>query len=91
MDVPITIGEAMRGAKIRLETLGAGAVQVSIPPGTSSGKTLRLRGQGIERRGAPTGDLYAHLKIEVPSDADLDALAAAIDAIDAAYTKPPRG
>jgi DnaJ-class molecular chaperone len=65
-DVPITIGEAVLGARIDVPT-PTGPKSVTIPPGSSSGVKLRLRGQGIPASGGkPEGDLLLVLKIVVP-------------------------
>ncbi len=65
LDLPVAAWEAALGAPVRLDTPG-GPVRVDVPPGTSSGRRLRLRGQGLPNpRGTP-GDLYAEVKIMVP-------------------------
>lgn len=64
VEVPLTIVEATLGAKVRVPTL-KGKVDLTIPPGTSSGQRLRLRGQGVSS-GGKTGDLYAVVKIVAP-------------------------
>lgn len=75
LDVPITVGEAIRGAKIEVPTLD-GRATVAIPPGTDSGRKLRLRGKGIaDPSGGAPGDLYAIVQIRVPKDLDADGLA----------------
>ncbi|GIX46993.1 MAG: curved DNA-binding protein [Candidatus Tectimicrobiota bacterium] len=63
--VPITPWEAALGAEITLPTL-EGAVSVKIPPGSSSGRKIRLRGKGFPDPRTGPGDLYAELKIVVP-------------------------
>ena len=76
LDLPITLYEAVLGAKVRTPTL-SGEVEIAIPPGTSSGRVLRLRGKGLPASGdAPAGDLLATLRIAMPAqdDADLAAL-----------------
>ena len=76
LDLPITLYEAVLGAKVRTPTL-SGDVENAIPPGTSSGRVLRLRGKGLPASGdAPAGDLLATLRIAMPAqeDADLAAL-----------------
>jgi len=76
LDLPITLYEAVLGAKVRTPTL-SGDVEIAIPPGTSSGRVLRLRGKGLPASGeAPAGDLLATLRIAMPAqeDADLTAL-----------------
>ena len=89
LDVPITVAEAVRGAKVRVPTL-QGAVTVRVPPGSQTGQKLRLRGKGIARQGKPTGDLYAHLQVQVPQSADPEALSEALDALERAYQEHPR-
>jgi len=71
-DVPITLYEAVLGAKVRVPTLD-GSVELNLPPGIETGKALRLKGKGLYG----DGDLYANLKVVLPpgGDADLEALA----------------
>ena len=70
LDFPITLYEAVLGAKVRLPTLD-GAVEMAIPPGTSSGRVLRLRGKGLPAAGdVGNGDLLATLRIALPSGED---------------------
>ena len=65
LDLPVTIAEAVLGAKIPVPTL-AGTVQLTIPPHSDAGKRMRLRGRGIPAQGArPAGDLYATLTLVV--------------------------
>src|SRR5690606_12696773 len=67
VDVPITPSEAVLGAKVEAPTLSEGRVVVTIPPGTSSGRKLRLRGKGVpDRKTGVRGDLYVIAKIVVP-------------------------
>ena len=63
-DLPIAPWEAALGADVNMPTPG-GSVTVHVPPGSSTGRRLRLRGQGMPRRGQP-GDLYARVKVVVP-------------------------
>jgi curved DNA-binding protein len=65
-DLPVTPWEAALGATVDVPTLH-GSARVRVPPGSSSGRRLRLRGEGLPggRREDP-GDLYAVVKIEVP-------------------------
>ncbi|MFC5008301.1 DnaJ C-terminal domain-containing protein [Dactylosporangium cerinum] len=66
VEVPVAPWEAALGATVPVETPG-GAVRVAVPPGTSSGRRLRLRGQGLPNpRGAP-GDFYAEIRVMVPA------------------------
>lgn len=66
VEVPVAPWEAVLGASIPVPT-PAGPAQVELPPGSSSGRRLRLRGRGLPSpRGGP-GDLYAEIKIVVPA------------------------
>ncbi|WP_426513626.1 DnaJ C-terminal domain-containing protein [Dactylosporangium sp. McL0621] len=66
VETPVAPWEAALGATVPVETPG-GPVRVDVPPGTSSGRRLRLRGRGLPNpRGSP-GDLYAEIKIMVPA------------------------
>ncbi len=64
--VPITLGEAVHGAKIDLPT-PHGTITVKVPPGAASGKALRLKGMGIKGKDL-TGDLIATLQIVLPKN-----------------------
>jgi len=67
IDLPLTITEAALGAKVDVPTLDEGQVTLTIPPGTSSGSKLRLRGKGIpDLAGGQRGDQFALIKIIVP-------------------------
>ncbi|MEV4510147.1 DnaJ C-terminal domain-containing protein [Dactylosporangium sp. NPDC049525] len=65
LDLPVSAWEAALGAPVPLETPG-GPVRVDVPPGTSSGRRLRLRGRGLPNPRGNPGDLYAEVKIMVP-------------------------
>jgi DnaJ-class molecular chaperone len=70
VEVPITVAEAILGAKIEVPTLD-GMKSLTVPPGSSSGLKLRLKGQGIPGSGTkPAGDLFVVLKIVVPKTVD---------------------
>lgn len=69
IEVPITPGEAALGTKIDVPTLSEGTLTVTIPPGTSSGRKLRLRGHGIRnRKTQQRGSLIVETKIVVPGE-----------------------
>ena len=74
IELPVTLYEAVLGAKVRVPTLG-GAVELSIPANTSSGRTFRLKGKGFPAKGG-AGDLMATVRIVLPegSDQSLDEL-----------------
>jgi DnaJ-class molecular chaperone len=65
--VPISLVEAVQGAKLDLPT-PHGTITITVPPLSSSGRQLRLRGMGIRPEGKPPGDLLAELQIELPQD-----------------------
>ncbi|MCS6977422.1 MAG: DnaJ domain-containing protein [Gemmatales bacterium] len=70
IEVPITIGEAVLGATIDVPTIDK-TISVKVPPGTSSGRRLRLRGQGLpSASGTERGDQYVELKIVTPPSVD---------------------
>jgi molecular chaperone DnaJ len=65
-ELPVTVGEALLGAKVDVPTL-SGTVALTIPRGVQSGQKLRLRSMGVPGRGdKPAGDLYAVLSVRVP-------------------------
>jgi curved DNA-binding protein len=65
VDLPLAPWEAALGTSVALDTPG-GEAKVKVPPGTSSGRRLRLRGRGLPNpRGTP-GDLFAEVKVMVP-------------------------
>jgi DnaJ-class molecular chaperone len=66
VDVPITAWEAVLGATIEVPTI-EGKAEMKVPAGTQSGQRLRLRGQGLNKRGGGRGDAYVRLKIVVPT------------------------
>jgi DnaJ-class molecular chaperone len=74
VDLPITLYEAVLGGKVRVPTLG-GAVELSIPKNTSSGRTFRLKGKGLPKSGG-NGDLFVTTKIILPdgNDSELEQL-----------------
>ncbi len=70
LDLPITLQEALDGGVVTVPTL-RGSVSMRIPPKSSSGKTLRLRGRGVQPQGEDQpGDQYVKLRIVLPEDAD---------------------
>jgi DnaJ-class molecular chaperone len=65
--VPITLAEAAQGGKIDVPT-PHGVVTLTLPPNTSSGKRLRIKGQGVQPANQPAGDLFAEIQVVLPSD-----------------------
>jgi len=68
LDLPITLYEAVLGAKVHVPTLG-GAVSLAVPAGTSSGRVFRLKGKGMPGRSG-AGDLLATVRIVLPPGND---------------------
>lgn len=68
IEIPISIYEAIKGAKIDVPTL-EGRVTITIPPGTSGGAKLRLKGRGI-KRGDERGDEFVIIRVVVPKNLD---------------------
>jgi DnaJ-class molecular chaperone len=62
LDVPISLAEAVLGGKVDVPTLDGARLTVTVPPGTTSGKKLRLRGKGVAG-----SDQYLVFKVEVPA------------------------
>jgi DnaJ-class molecular chaperone len=70
VEVPVALYEAVLGAKVRVPTLD-GAVELAIPANTNAGRTFRLKGKGLPRKGgAGAGDLFATVRIVLPEAAD---------------------
>jgi molecular chaperone DnaJ len=64
--VPVTYAEAVLGATILVPTLGGEPVKLKVAPGTPNGRTLRVRGRGVQRANKP-GDLLATIEVAVPT------------------------
>jgi molecular chaperone DnaJ len=78
LTLPVTFAEAALGADIKVPTMSGDDVTVRIAPGTSNGRTLRVKGRGITK-GTTTGDLLVTVDVQVPQRVDgkaLDALKA---------------
>ena len=73
IDLPITLAEAVLGGSVKAPTVDK-PVMLTIPKGTTSGKTLRLKGKGFHKKGGTRGDQLVTLMIDIPaSDAALTA------------------
>ncbi|MGW2786863.1 DnaJ C-terminal domain-containing protein [Streptomyces populi] len=66
VQVPVTPWEAALGATVPVPTPGGGTAKVTVPAGSSSGRRLRLRGEGMPNPRGANGDLYAELRVMVP-------------------------
>ena len=71
MDLPVTLKEAVLGGKVPVQTL-TGTVSLSVPPGSNTGSTLRLKGKGIAPTGQTAGDLYVRLVVTLPDKPDAE-------------------
>ena len=67
LELPITLDEAVRGAKVKVPTVD-GPVMLTVAPGSGSGKVLRLKGKGFSRKDGGRGDQLVTLEIELPDD-----------------------
>ncbi len=66
-ELPVAPWEAALGAKVRVPTIeGPAEIEMKIPPGAQAGQRLRLRGEGLFRRGGRRGDEYLRLRIVNP-------------------------
>ena len=81
LDLPVSLSEAVLGGAIRVPT-ATGAVTMTLPKGSNTGTTLRLKGKGAPRRGGGAGDQFVRLKVVLPkpSDPDLERFVATWDA-----------
>ena len=86
--VPVTLGEAVGGAKVDLPT-PKGTVTLTVPPGTSSGAKLRVKGHGVTPKNGPPGDLLAEIQVVLPKKLS-DAEREAICKIDQNHAQEPR-
>ena len=75
LTLPVTFAEAALGADIKVPTMSGDDVTVRIAPGTSNGRTLRVKGRGITK-GSTTGDLLVTVDVQVPQRVDGKALEA---------------
>lgn len=89
VDVPVTVAEAALGGRIEVPTID-GMAAVTLPPGTDSGRKLRLRGKGVKASGAGTGgDQYVIVRVVMPRNLT-DQQKRAVAEIERAYDGNPR-
>lgn len=87
--LPVSLGEALNGASIRVETVD-GPVAVRVPKGAKDGTRLRLRGKGVSRgKSGERGDQFVEIHIVPPEGAD-DALAQFMAEWEQAHPQNPR-
>ncbi|HUP59357.1 MAG TPA: DnaJ C-terminal domain-containing protein [Thermoanaerobaculia bacterium] len=85
IDLPITVGEAIRGAEVDVPTIH-GNVRMRIPAGTQTGRTMRLSGKGVKKKAGGAGDHYCRIQVHVPPEAPAEA----VDAVEGSYRENPR-
>ena len=84
MDLPVTLKEAVAGGKVPVPTL-SGTLSLTVPAGSNTGTTLRLKGKGVPSHGKEeAGDLYVRLVVTLPEQPD-PALKAFVDKWPADY------
>jgi molecular chaperone DnaJ len=66
LTLPVTFPEAALGAEVKVPTLDGSTVTLRLPPGTTSGRVLRVRGKGVTRRDGTKGDLLVTVDVAVP-------------------------
>ncbi len=71
LDLPVTLGEAVLGGRVNVPT-PTGAVMMSVPAGSNTGRVLRVRGKGVKRADGTTGDEYVTLKVVLPDGGDAE-------------------
>jgi DnaJ-class molecular chaperone len=67
IDLPVRLDEAVEGARVKVPTV-EGAVMLSVPAGSSSGKVLRLKGRGFHKRDGSRGDQLVTLMVDLPAE-----------------------
>jgi DnaJ-class molecular chaperone len=69
LDLPVTLDEALTGAKIKVPTVD-GPVMLTIKPTTSGGTTMRLKGKGFSKKSGGRGDQLVTIEIDLPEGDD---------------------
>ena len=87
LDLPIALDEAVLGAKVKVPTVD-GAVMLSVAPGSTSGRTLRLKGKGFTGKNGQRGDQLVTLMVEIPKEDE--ALKAFVESWDGKGRSNPR-
>jgi curved DNA-binding protein len=81
LDLPVTVGEAYRGARVQVPTL-SGDVTLTVPKRAQSGQVVRLKGKGVRRKDS-VGDLYVRFLVMLP-DSDHPEVVEAVETLDQA-------
>ena len=90
LTVPVSFAEAALGGEIRVPTLGGAPVTLKLPPATSNGRTLRVRGRGATRKDGSKGDLLVTVQVVVPDKLSSKAKEAVEAFRDATASDDPR-
>lgn len=88
LELPVSFTEAALGATLRVPTLD-GSVLLKVQPGTPNGRTLRVRGRGVAKRGGGSGDLLVTVTVAVPQKLSAQARSA-LEAYAVAQPDDPR-
>ena len=88
--VPVTFAEAALGGAVRVPTLDGSPVTLKIPPGTSNGRTFRVKGRGVTRKDGSRGDLLVTVEVAVPAKLNSAARSAVEAFRDATAGEDPR-
>jgi DnaJ-class molecular chaperone len=89
MEIPLTVGEAIEGAKIQVPSLGE-PLLVTVAPLTQSGKQVRLKNQGITNRDGTREDLYIRFIVVVPDKPLPEEIRSVSEMLAETYSHPPR-
>ena len=89
LEIPITVAEAISGAKVQVPSLGD-PLLVTVEPGMQSGREVRLKGQGIPLADGTRGDLFIRFMIKVPTGAETPETTGELTALEALYQTPVR-
>jgi curved DNA-binding protein len=84
LDLPITVGEAYGGAKVKVPT-PHGSVSLKVPAHTQSGQVARLKGKGVAKKSGTPGDLYVHFLVHLPTTESSE-IEQAVQTLETAYT-----
>lgn len=77
VNLPVSLSEAVLGAKVEVPTVEGGTVSVKIPAGSTGGKVLRVKGKGLATGKLSNGDMYVRIRVELPNEMSEEAKKAA--------------
>jgi DnaJ-class molecular chaperone len=89
LDLPVALDEAVNGASVKVPTV-EGAVMLTVPKGSTSGRVLRLKGRGFHRKDGGRGDQLVTILVDIPADdAELQAFVAGWSAVGSRNPRAP--